>query len=149
MARWYLWFLLASLLAFFVPSDHVAIWKALEARHASATGTIVDIDCDDYEKVSYRFAVNGVEFDGSFHHVHDEPCLRRSIGDAITIYYAPGMPYINTPITPAQTVRLFQRRQKNRLLLAEALLLVAGIVWAAGGALAALRSFVPGVRRKN
>lgn len=85
----------------------VAPWQQLVARNTTITGTVGSADCANHGKVTYRFKANGREFTNSSYGV-DRPCAEIKQGDAITVYYDPTSPSVNTPMSPPKALCFYQ-----------------------------------------
>jgi hypothetical protein len=109
-------------------SAQVANWKQLEARNEQATGVVVNADCSDHGKISYRFSVNERQITNSSYGYSDRPCSSIKPGDPITIYYDPESPgTTNTPMTPSVAVCFYEARAMTPFWFAGFLLLVGAV----------------------
>lgn len=72
----------------------------LARRHAVAAGRVVILDCANQGRWWYEFGLNGKRRRG----MASDPsgCVRRQLGDAVTVYYNPAQPDVHRAIAPAK-----------------------------------------------
>jgi hypothetical protein len=105
------WFSIVTFMTLSACSAQVANWKQLETRNERAAGVVVNVDCNNHGKVSYRFTVNERQITNSSYGYSERPCSSMKAGDPITIYYDPEEPgTTNTPMTPSAAVCFYEAR---------------------------------------
>lgn len=122
------WLLAVALVALSACSNQVADWKRLETHGEKTTGSVVNADCSDHGKISYRFSVNGQQITNSSYGYAERPCSLVRTGDPIVIYYDPQSPAkTNTLMTPSAAVCFYEARAMTPFLFAGILLLAAAV----------------------
>lgn len=121
------WLLMVALMFLSACSSEIASWKQLEIRNEKTTGVVVNADCGDHGKISYRFSVNEQQVANSSYGYSERPCSSIRPGDPITIYYDPKSPSTNTPMTPSAAVCFYEVRAMTPFLFAGFLLLIGAV----------------------
>ena len=121
--------LAATLLLAGCQSDAQEKYRRLVESHASVDGVVVRADCGGHGRVVYAFVASGVEHRAVAGH-GDIRCDAVREGDAVTVYFDPRHPEVNTVLRPEVAYEQSQ-----------------GSVWAALGAVGGVMLLAIGIAR--